>query len=209
MPVESLQPESRVVLHGIPWSTFEALLAASDNRGARFTYDQGNLEIMSPSDLHERVKRLLGRMIETATVELNIPIRSGGSTTLRNQLKARGLEPDECYYVANEPAVRGRKIDLTIDPPPDLAVEVDISTSSLDQLKIYATLGVPEVWTCDGVALKVFRLQPGGDYARQARSPTFPFLPLEELERFLARRDETDETTWIRSFRAWIGTLPT
>jgi hypothetical protein len=125
MPVESLQPESRIVLHGISWSTFEALLAASDNRGARFTYDQ------------------------------------------------------------------------------------DISASSLDQLKIYAALGVPEVWMCDGAALKVFRLQPGGDYVLQTRSPTFPFLPLEELERFLARRDETDETTWIRSFRAWVNTLPT
>jgi len=209
MPVESLQPESRVVLHGIPWSTFESLVAASDNRGARFTYDQGDLEIMSPSREHERLKRYIGRMIEAVTEERGIPIDSASSTTLRAEWEKRGLEADESYYIANEPAVRGkRKIDLGVDPPPDLAVEVDISSSSLDQLKIYASLGVPEVWMCDGVTLTVHRLQPGGEYARQTRSPTFPFLPLDELERFLARRDETDETTWIRSFRAWVNTLP-
>jgi Uma2 family endonuclease len=147
-------------------------------------------------------------MVETMTEELGIPIRSGGSTTLRNQLKDRGLEPDECYYVANERAVRGRKrIDLSVDPPPDLAIEVDISSSSLDQLAIYASLGVPEVWLYDGAVLEVHQLLSDGNYAKQTRSPAFPFLPLDEVERFLARRNETDETTWIRSFRAWVKTL--
>ena len=142
------------------------------------------------------------------TVELGIPIRSGGSTTLRSQLKDRGLEPDECYYVASESRVRGRKrINLAVDPPPDLAIEVDISSSSLDQLAIYATLGVPEVWLYDGAMLEVYQLQPDKTYAKQTRSPAFPFLPLDEVERFLARRNETDETTWIRSFRAWVKTL--
>ena len=147
-------------------------------------------------------------MIETATEELGIPISSASSTTLKAEWKERGLEADESYYVANEPRVRGRdEIDLRVDPPPDLAIEVDISTSSLDQLSIYADLGVPEVWLCDGTTLKVYQLQPDGTYAQQARSPSFPFLPLEEIERFLARRDETDETTWIRSFRAWVKTI--
>ena len=85
---------------------------------------------------------------------------------------------------------------------------MDISSSSLDQLSIYASLGVPEVWLYDGVALQVYQLQSDGTHARQAKSPAFPFLPLEEVERFLARRDEMDETTWVRSFRKWIKTLP-
>ena len=141
-------------------------------------------------------------------VEWNIPIRSSGSTTLKNELKQRGLEPDECYYVANESQVRGcEEIDLLIAPPPDLAIEVDISTSSLDQLSIYADLGVPEVWLYDGATLKVHQLQSDGKYVQQTRSPSFPFLPLEEIEGFFARRNETDETTWIRSFRAWVKTL--
>jgi Uma2 family endonuclease len=208
MSVGSIQAEHRVVLTGVGWSTFESLLSETDHRSARFTYDRGCLEIMSPSETHEWLKRLLGRMIEMTTVELDIPIRSSGSTTLKTELEQRGLEPDECYYVANEPRVRGRdEIDLRVDPPPDLAIEVDISSSSLDQLSIYADLGVPEVWLCDGTTLKVYQLQPDGKYIQQARSPSFPFLPLDGVERHLARRQETDETTWIRSFQAWVKTL--
>ncbi len=208
MAVGSLQSEHRIVLRDVAWSTFEALLAETDHRGTRFTYDHGYLEIVSPSDLHEWLKRLLGRMVETMTVELDIPIRSGGSTTLKHQLKQRGLEPDECYYVTHEPMVRGReRLDPTIDPPPDLAIEVDISVSSIDKLVIYADLGVPEVWLCDGKSLKVYQLQPDGTYTQQSRSPAFPFLPLEEVQDFLARRDQTDETSLIRSFWTWVKTL--
>jgi len=142
------------------------------------------------------------------TEVLAIPISSAGSTTLKAEWEERGLEADESYYIANESRVRGRdEIDLRVDPPPDLAIEVDISSSSLDQLSIYADLGVPEVWLYDGSLLKVHQLQSDGKYVQQARSPAFPFLPLEEIERFLARRNDTDETTWIRSFRAWVKTL--
>jgi Uma2 family endonuclease len=208
MSVGNPQAESRVVLSGISWATYESLLAETKNHGTRFTFDRGYLEMMSPSREHERVKRFIGRMIETLTEELGIPISSTSSTTLKLELEERGLEADESYYIANEPKVRNRKeIDLRIDPPPDLAIEVDISSSSLDQLNIYSSFGVPEVWIFDDAVLKVFRLQPDETYARQSRSPAFPFLPLDEVERFLARRNETDETTWIRSFREWIKTL--
>ncbi len=207
MSVGSAQAKNRILLRGISWSTFESL-ADSDQAGKRFTYDRGYLEITAPSGEHEHLKRALGRMVETMTDELGIPIRSGGSATLRSQLKDRGLEPDESYYVASESRVRGgKRINLAVDPPPDLTIEVDISSSSLDQLSIYATLGVPEVWLYDGAALEVCQLQPDKTYAKQTRSPAFPFLPLDEVERFLARRNETDETTWIRSFRAWVKTL--
>jgi Uma2 family endonuclease len=208
MSVGSLQAETRVVLPHVTWSTFESLLAETDHRNTRFTYDQGYLEIMSPSEKHERLKTFLGHVVEMTAVEWNIPIRCCGSTTLKNEFKQRGLEPDECYYVANEPHVRGREeIDLSIVPPPDLAIEVDISSGSLDQLSIYSDLGVPEVWIYDAATLKIYQLQPDGKYLQQTRSPAFPFLPLEEIENFLARRNETDETTWIRSFRAWVKTL--
>lgn len=208
MSVGNLQAESRVVLSGITWSTFESLLADTRNHGIRFTYDRGYLEMMSPSREHERLKKLFGRMIEAMTEVLAIPISSAGSTTLKAEWEERGLEADESYYIANEPRVRDRdELDLRVDPPPDLAIEVDISSSSLDQLSIYADLGVPEVWLYDAVTLKVYQLQSDGAYAKQARSPAFPFLPLEEIERFLTRRNETDETTWIRSFRAWVLTL--
>jgi Uma2 family endonuclease len=208
MSVGNVQAESRVVLSGISWATYEAILADNQNHGTRFAYDRGYLEMMSPSREHERLKRYLGRMIEVATEEFNIPISSAGSTTLKSQWEERGLEADESYYIVNESKVRGRdEIDLRMDPPPDLAIEVDISSSSLDQLSIYADLGVPEVWFYDAAALKVYQLQPDDSYAKQSHSPAFPFLPLEEIERFLARRNETDETTWIRSFRTWVRSL--
>ena len=108
MSVVSLQSENRVLLSGISWATYESLLADTQNHGTRFTYDRGYLEMMSPSREHERLKRLIGRLIETMTEALAIPISSAGSTTLKAQWKERGLEADESYYVANEPRVRGR-----------------------------------------------------------------------------------------------------
>jgi Uma2 family endonuclease len=204
MSLYTLQAETRILLPNISWEIFEAL-AASDQGGIRFTYDRGSLEIMSPSAEHEWFHRLLGRMIEAMTEVLNIPIRSGGSTTLKIQLKQKGLEPDECYYVLNEPRVRGKRdIDLTTEPPPDLAIEVDISHGSLDKMGIYADLGVPELWFYDCVSLRVFCLQANGQYALRQLSPSFPFLDLIEIPRFMERCEETDETTWIRSFRDWV-----
>jgi Uma2 family endonuclease len=205
MSISLPQTENRIVLSDISWATFEALLADADHRGSRFTYDRGILEIMSPSSEHERLGRLIGRMIEAFTEEMGIPIQSGGSTTLKSELKQRGLEPDECYYIANEPQVRELDdIDLSVNPPPDLAIEVDITSSSLDQLGIYAALGVPEVWICDGKHLQIYRLQGDGSYSLQDRSPTFPSLPPKTILDFLARRKKTDETSWIKSFRDWV-----
>jgi Uma2 family endonuclease len=199
------QTENRVVLRDVSWATFEALLADTDHRGSRFTYDRGVLEIMSPSVEHERLGRLIGRMIEAFTEEMDIPILSGGSTTLKSELKQRGLEPDECYYIAHEAQVRELdEIDLEINPPPDLAIEIDITSSSMDQLGIYAALGVPEVWICDGANLKIYRLQPDGVYAKQGGSPSLPSISPEIVLDFLSRRKQSDETTWIKAFRQWV-----
>ncbi|MGA2617813.1 MAG: Uma2 family endonuclease [Thermoguttaceae bacterium] len=208
MSVAAPQAESRVLLFNVAWSTFEALLADNDSRGTRFTYDQGTLEIMSPSREHERIGVLLGRMIAIMAMELDIPISSGGSTTLKDRLKERGIEPDECFYVSNEPRMRARDdYDPAVDPPPDLAIEVDISRSSLNKLAIYADLGVPEVWMHDGTALCVYQLQSDGSYTKQDHSPAFPFLPLEEVQRFLEQRNTTDESSWMRAFRDWVRQL--
>lgn len=207
MSVAIPQSETRIVLSNVPWETYEAL-AEVDRGGTRLAYDRGILEIMSPSLEHERVKKLLGRMIETFTLELDIPISSGGSTTLKSQMKEKGVEPDECYYVANEPRIRGRDdFDLTVDPPPDLAIEIDITSSSMDQLGLYAALGVPEVWLCDGTGVRIFELQADGTFAPRPQSPAFPLLAVDVVERFLRDRNQVDETTWIRRFRDWARTI--
>jgi Uma2 family endonuclease len=197
--------ETRIVIPNISWEIFEAL-GASDCAGTRFAYDKGMLEIMSPSMEHEWYHRALGQMIEVVTEELNIPRLSAGSTTLKLQMEKRGLEPDECFYLEHELPMRGkRELKLSVDPPPDLAIEVDISRSSLDKLSIYADLGVPELWFYDGESLVVHRLQ-NGVYGEREKSDSFPFLDLKEIERFMGRVEQLGETAWIRSFRKWVKT---
>ncbi len=205
MAVGTSDTTGLIVLYDISWQTYENLLAEVGNRSIRLTYNQGTLAIMSPSRIHERLKRLIGRMIEALTEELNIPISSAGSTTFRRESLAQGLEPDECYYIANEHRMRDRDdFDPATDPPPDLAVEVDITHDSADRMEIYAALGVPEIWRHDGESLEVYVLQPNGVYAVQPQSVSFPNLAVSELDAFLQRLHETDETTLIREFRMWV-----
>ncbi len=163
---------------------------------------------MSPSKEHEWYHRLLGRLVEAFTLERNIPIQSTGATTLKAQLKDRGLEPGGSYYIAHESLVRGcDDLDLARDPPPDLAIEVEISSSAIDKLAIYGDLGVPEVWFYDGESLRMCVRQSDGTYETETRSSLLPQLTTEILEGFLARRHESDETTWIRSFHEWVRSL--
>jgi len=197
-----------IVLYNVPWSTYETLLTDLDPRGTKLTYYHGTLEIMSPSHKHERLKSLFGLMIRFLAVELQIPVHGGGSTTFKHEVLDHGLEPDECYWVANEPKVRGHdEIDLDKDPPPDLVIEVEITRPLLPRLKMYAALGVPEVWRYDGQELRVLHLSAEGEYTEQPESRAFPFLPVAELTRFLEMRHDTDETSLIRSFREWVRTL--
>ncbi len=210
MSIVAPHRETRIVLSNISWATYEALVAESDSPGKRLTYDRGTLEIMSPSAEHGRYHKLLGRLVEAFTMQRNIPIRSTGAATLKAPLKQRGLEPDESYYITNESLIRGSiDLDLTRDPPPDLAIEVEISRSTMDKLAIYGDLGVPEVWLYDGESLRMHTLQSDGTYATKTRSSLLPQLTTEILEGFLARRHENDETTWIRAFHEWVRGLST
>ncbi len=197
--------EQRFVLHGIGWDAYETLLKLLSDRPIRLTYDRGNLELMSPSMPHEQYSRLMGFLIQSLCEELEIPCIVAGSTTFRREIKQRGLEPDECFYLSNAERMIGRhELDLAVDPPPDLAIEIDITHSSLDRIGIYAALGVPEVWRFDGETLSVLTLQPDGTYAASAQSPCFPFLPLSEVVRWLKLSETMDHSRWGRQFRAWV-----
>ncbi len=195
----------QLVLTGVDWQTYSRLLRVFNGRHLRLTYDRGTLEIMTLSPQHERLKHLLRRLFEALAEEVGLTIAGFGSMTCRRRRRRRGLEPDECYWIANEPRVRGRdRIDLRRDPPPDLALEVDVTHSSLDRLAIYAALGVPEVWRLDGQALTFHLLQADGTYAAAARSLAFPFLAPADLLPFLALRARLDEMALVRQFRAWV-----
>ncbi|MFB6276054.1 MAG: Uma2 family endonuclease, partial [Halothece sp.] len=151
--------ETRTVLQGVRWQTYQALVQdlATETAGKRLAYDQGTLEIMTPLPEHEVNKRLLGRMVEAATEVLGLEIYSLGSVTWSREDLQRGIEPDECYYITQEARMRGRlSFDLNVDSPPDLAIEIDITSSSLNRLEIYASLGVKEVWRFDGQDLLIY-----------------------------------------------------
>ena len=206
MATVQIPPEQRLLLPSVAWRTYGRLLRVFEDRpGVRLTYDRGALEIMTLSHGHEKLGRLLGRFVIVLTEELNLPLQSGGSTTLRRRKRRRGLEPDECYWIASEPLVRHKdEIDLRHDPPPDLAMEIDVTRSSLDRLTIYAALRVPEVWRYDGQVLTFHVLGADGLYTEASHSLAFPKLTPADLVGFLNLRGSMDENAIVRQFRQWV-----
>lgn len=205
MKVTLIQSPDRVLLKNISWQTYRSLIKDFEQQPAmRLTYDRGLLEIRMPLDPHETYKKLLGRFVEALTEELGIEIRSLGSRTCNREDLARGLEPDQCYYIQNESAVWNKEqIDLSQDPPPDLAIEIDITSSSINRLDIYADIGVPEVWRYDGQSLTLYRLEHK-TYQPCDRSIAFPGLAVSDLEQFLNLKKTTKENALMSMFREWV-----
>jgi Uma2 family endonuclease len=206
VPASDLQFDDvqHFVLEDASWELYEKLLHDIGDRPIRVTYDDGRMEIMSPLPEHERPKKLIGWMIEMLALELNRPMVCLGSTTFRRKDKAKGLEPDECYYFRDEAKMRGRKrLDLRKDPPPELVVEIDVTSRSVPREPIYAALGVPEIWRFDGLRLHCLHLVDG-EYRHRKRSLAFPFLEPTRLQPFIDELTEKDDTTILRQFVAWV-----
>jgi Uma2 family endonuclease len=196
--------EQRVVLDNVRWSTYLSLLEDSGSRHGRITYDQGVLELTSPSKSHEHIGRLIGRMVEAFTEDLGIEILSVASTTVKREALQRGFEADEAYYIGSADQVRSRgELDFAIDPVPDLVIEVDISRSSIGKLPIYAAFGVPEVWQYRGDTIFVQVLE-GSTYREQSVSKQLPRFPIDQMLSAIGQRCTLGETELIRTFRAWI-----
>ena len=196
--------EQRVRLDNIRWSTYLAILEDTPNCRGRITYDHGVLEIMSPSKNHENVGRLLGRMVETFTEEMQIEIVSVASTTVKREEFQQGFEADEAYYIQSAELVRHKtEIDPLVDPAPDLVIEVDISRSSMGKLPIFQAFQVPEAWRYRGETLFVYILSDD-QYVLAKTSVVLPGFPLEQAERILNQKNSVGETELIRGFRAWI-----
>ena len=205
MSTATFTAEQRVLLRDVSWSTYVALADESEDRRSRMAFYRGTLEIMSPSKLHENFGRLIGRLVEAYTEELGIDLYSVKSTTFRRADMQGGFEADESYYVGDVSFLLGKdEIDLTIDRPPDLVIEVDISRSSIRKFPIFGELGVPEVWTFDGQTLRIFVHRGGDAYTEAAQSSILPQLAASELNRFLEMRGTCSETQIVRSFRPWV-----
>ncbi len=200
--------DQRVLLEGVSWTAYERLLKELNDRPIHLTYDDGTLEIFTPGDEHERVKKIVARLIEAYSDETGIDAEGLGSWTLKRKKSKKALEPDECYYVANLKRVVGlkRKLDLKKDPPPDVAIEVDITSGSVPRQPIYAALGVPELWRYDGERFAPLLRQPDGTYAPAAASVAFPAFAMEQLNRCLAIGLAETQSAAVRALREWMRT---
>jgi Uma2 family endonuclease len=205
--------ERRVVFKNISWQGYQQLLGIlGEGRSSRLTFvgvaspveNRGILEITMPLEEHEFSGRSIELLVRILVVELGLKIKTMGSTTLTRSDLECGAEPDNAYYIQNQPLVAGRNVDLATDPPPDLVVEVDITHTDINKPSLYASMGVPEFWRYDGREWRIYQLQ-GNEYLEVDRSPTFPILPKPKFYEFLeiARLDEVAAEVnlreWIRS----------
>jgi Uma2 family endonuclease len=204
MPGVLSPPEQRVVLHNVSWETYERILTEHiDCSSPRFTFDHGELEIVTLSPEHERYNRRIADLIGVLADEMDVEVEDLGSTTFKRQELERGFEPDSCFYVENIERVRGKdRIDLAVDPPPDFVVEVDITSPSVSKLPLFADFGVPEVWRFDGEHFSILRLRRAS-YQEVDTSEVFPGVPAAAIEHLLAQGKSLGRTGWLRLARGW------
>jgi Uma2 family endonuclease len=203
-------PEQRVLLQNITWDFFEQLLTELGlKRSVRLAYHKGKLEIMTPNWEHEYYNRLIESLIVTLAETLNLNIWLGGSVTLKRVHMNVGKEPASCYYLKNEPRVRGKKnLDLKVDPAPDLALEIDLIGSSLNQLILYADLDIPEVWRYNGSQVSFYQLNHGA-YVICNNSPSFPLISGTTIQTYLENCKTEGLITALTKFRQTIKSVLT
>jgi len=194
----------RLTLRGIPWSLYDQLLAAVGNGLPRMTYDRGSLELEMPSKAHESLKWIAGRFVEAYAEESGIDFDAAGNTTWRREDIEGGLEADESYYIQNYSRIRGREVDLAVDPPPDLAIEIDLSPPDVEKASVYARLGVPEIWRWREGRLVVLARQINGNYAEVQKSLALPDFPLGDLASALAGYPQTEPARMVAQFRRQV-----
>ncbi len=198
-----VQPaETRTVMRNIRWDTYVALAEQRSGSVPRMTYDEGVLELMSPKRQHESIGRLIGRMIETWTEVKEIEIQTVASTTFKRADLSKGFEADESYYIEHADRVLGKEeIDLAVDPPPDLVVEVEMTRSAIEKMKLFAAMGIPEVWRHNGERL-TFSVLGEDEYREVHESIALPGFTIQMAEPVLAKRLEVGETRLIADFRS-------
>ncbi|AFZ12188.1 protein of unknown function DUF820 [Crinalium epipsammum PCC 9333] len=197
-------PGTQLLLKDVNWQQFQDLLTnLGESRSARISYSKGMLEIMVPLPEHEDNKVIIGDLVKAILEEMDVEFRSLGSTTFENEKMAAAKEPDDCFYIQNEAKIRGKKrLNLTVDPPPDLAIEIDITSRT--RLNSYQDLGVSEFWRYDGSKLEINILQ-AGKYIQSNQSLNFPSLPIiEVIPEYLERSKVIGRNATMKLFRAWL-----
>jgi Uma2 family endonuclease len=205
--VTHLPPGTKLLAEDVTWDEYEQLLSElGPSYSVRVFYDRGRMEIVSPKPIHERPIEILRRLVSAISDELEIDIESLGSTTLKKQMREAGAEPDACFYVQNAAVIHGYlDLDLAHDPPPDLVIESDHTSSSLDKFDIYARLGVPEIWRVLHQQVAFWRLRRN-NYHEVKYSQCFPFLTAQILNEYLEQGLLSGERRAAKAFRQWIKT---
>lgn len=196
-----------VVLRDIGWKGYSRLLKIRGERNIpRMVYLDGSLILMSPSLRHENFKERLGQFVTEVVVGLDLPCMLAGSTTLRRRSRRGGVEGDQTYYLSNLSRIRGKKkIDLRVDPPPDLAIEVVVSHDADEAIEVYRRFRVPEVWIYGHNELTILLLDANGRYAPTERSLAFPELTAAEIHSWIVRDQDDSDTDWIKALRRWVA----
>jgi Uma2 family endonuclease len=208
MATPTPKPDSRVLLPRVSWGTYERLVDDLSNQSApRLVFDRGTLEIMSPTAEHEELNRLLSSLVEAACEILGLDYRSLGSTTFKRDDLLRGFEPDSCFYIQNVDRIKAKKrISLPDDPPPDLVIEVDITSTSIDKLPIYAAIGVNEVWRHDGSTLRIYHLD-SDRYISVDQSRVLAPLGIAEIGHLVEASRSMARPAWVQTVRREVSAL--
>lgn len=202
--ITKLPPGQTRLFRDVAWAEYKQITEENERPGVRLTYDRGSLEIMSPLAKHERYKDLLAAIARITSEETGEDLESLGSTTFSEEWLAKGLEPDTCFYAANAPAIIGKdRIDLNVDPPPDIAVEIDISRPSIRKLPIYEEMRVPEVWLYNEKRLRILLLGAVG-YTEFPHSLAFPIITADVLTQHLEQSKTQGQSAPLRAFRKWL-----
>lgn len=204
-PPEPTTPaEERFILRDINWETYEQLLANYvDTSGPRFAYDRGVLEIMSPSSEHEELTEIVTQLIYILAEEWGFEYRNFGRTTFKRREVESGFEPDSCFYIQSVDSISGvRRLDPAVHPPPDVVIEIDITSPSLKKLPIYARMNVPEVWRYARTGVSILLLE-GGDYVESKASKAIPRLCPSDLALLVEQSETLKRSEWIRAVREW------
>ncbi len=203
--LSELEPGVPVYLSGVSWGDYLAISDCFGERRIRTCYNDGEMEIIMPSIEHEDWAVIIGRLIVVLTQELHMPIKDGRMVTCRPPGENKGLESDNCYWFESERLLRGiKRLDLSVVPPPDLSLEIEVTRGAEAKLQVYAALRVPEVWRFDGEELTVHQLAPTGEYIVAERSRHFPFLSLKEFVRFVLLVDQMEQNALEQTFRDWV-----
>jgi Uma2 family endonuclease len=200
-----IQPGQQLLVEDVNWQQFETILAElGERRASRLSYSNGRLEIMVPLPEHEKAKEIIGDMVKILLEAGQIAFESLGSTTLKNERMSQAVEPDTCFYIQNQAAVIGKnRLDMSVDPPPDLAIEIDLTSRT--QLDNYQILGVPELWRYARRGLQINVLQ-AEQYIESDVSPTFPNIPIVELvNQYTQQSQVAGRTRAIQAFKNWVG----